>query len=67
MIDYGGGMPSDDGIAAAFPHKILEKINVTPSCIDIDERTRETDGKCSITNFHKGKRSTWTCRDGCTL
>ena len=36
MIDYGGGMPSADGIAAAFPHKILEKINGTPSRIDID-------------------------------
>ena len=29
-------MPSADGIAAAFPHKILEKINGTPSRIDID-------------------------------
>ena len=29
-------MPSDDGIAAAFPHKILEEINGTPSRIDID-------------------------------
>ena len=47
MIDYGVGMPSDDGIAAAFPHKILEKINVTPSCIDIDEHTRETDGNAA--------------------
>ena len=37
MINYGGGMPSADEIAAAFPHKILEKINVTPSRIDIDE------------------------------
>ena len=36
MIDYGGGMPSADGIAAAFKHKILEKINRTPSRIDID-------------------------------
>ena len=36
MNDYGGGMLSADGIAAAFPHKILEKINVTPSRIDID-------------------------------
>ena len=30
-------MPSADGIAAAFPHKILEKINGTPSRIDIDD------------------------------
>ena len=30
-------MPSADRIAAAFPHKILEKINGTPSCIDIDD------------------------------
>ena len=37
MNDYGGGMPSADGIAVAFPHKILEKINGTPSCIDIDD------------------------------
>ena len=36
MNDYGGGMPSADGIAAAFPHTILEKINGTPSRIDID-------------------------------
>ena len=36
MINYGGIMPSADGIAAAFPHKILEKINGTPSRIDID-------------------------------
>ena len=37
MNDYGGGMPSADGIAAAFPHTILEKINGTPSRIDIDD------------------------------
>ena len=37
MNDYGGGMPSADGIAAAFPHTIFEKINVTPSRIDIDD------------------------------
>ena len=37
MIDYGGGMPSADRIAAAFPHNILEKINGTPSRIDIDD------------------------------
>ena len=37
MNNYGGGMPSADGIAAAFPHTILGKINVTTSCIDIDD------------------------------
>ena len=37
MNDCGGGMPSADRIAAAFPHKILEKINGTPSHIDIDD------------------------------
>ena len=37
MINYGGVMPSADGIAAAFPQKILEKINGTPSPIDIDD------------------------------
>ena len=37
MNDYGGGMSSADGIAAAFPHKYLEKINGTPSLIDIDD------------------------------
>ena len=37
MIDYGGGIPSVDGIAAAFMHKILEKISGTPSRIDIDD------------------------------
>ena len=30
-------MTSADGIAAAFPHKILKKINGTPSRIDIDD------------------------------
>ena len=30
-------MPSADGIAAAFPHKILKKINGTSSRIDIDD------------------------------
>ena len=36
MNNYGGGIPSAGGIAAAFPHKILENINDTPSRIDID-------------------------------
>ena len=37
MNNYGGGMTSADVIAAAFLHKILEKINDTPSRIDIDD------------------------------
>ena len=37
MNDYGGGMLSADIIAAAFLHKILERINGTPSRIDIDD------------------------------
>ena len=36
MNDYGGGIPSADRIAAAFPHTILESINGTPSRTDID-------------------------------
>ena len=36
MIDYGGGIPSADGIESSFPHKILKNINGTPSRIDID-------------------------------
>ena len=36
MIDYVRGIPFVDVIAAAFPHKILEKISGTPSRIDID-------------------------------
>ena len=37
MNDYRGGITSADGIAAAFPHKILEKINGKLSCNDIDD------------------------------
>ena len=41
-------MPSADGIAAAFPHKILEKINGTPSRIDIDDaQEKQTDNATS--------------------
>ena len=48
MNDYGGGIPSDDGIAAAFPHKILEKINSTPSRIDIDDaQEKQTENAAS--------------------
>ena len=37
MINYGGGIPPVDGIAAAFLRKILERISGTPSRIDIDD------------------------------
>ena len=37
MNDFRGGIPSADGIAAAFPHTNLDKINGTPSRIDIDD------------------------------
>ena len=48
MIDYGGGMPYADGIAAVFSHKILEKINGTPSRIDIDEaQEKQTENTAS--------------------
>ena len=41
-------MPSADGIAAAFPHKILEKINSTPSRIDIDDaQEKQTENAAS--------------------
>ena len=36
MNEFGGGIPSADGISAAFPHTTLEKINGTPIRIDID-------------------------------
>ena len=48
MNDYGGGMPSADRIAAAFPHKILEKINGTPSRIDVDDaQEKQTESTAS--------------------
>ena len=48
MIDYGGGIPSVDGIAVAFPHKILEKISGTPSWIDIDDaQEKQTENAAS--------------------
>ena len=48
MNDYGGGIPSADGIAAAFPHKILENINGTPSRIDIDDaQEKQTENAAS--------------------
>ena len=36
MNNFRGLIPSADGIAAAFPHTNLDKINGTPSRIDID-------------------------------
>ena len=48
MNDYGGGIPYDDGIAAAFTRKILEKINGTPRCIDIDNiQEKQTENAAS--------------------
>ena len=48
MIDYGRGIPSIDGIAAAFPYKILEKISGTPSRIDIDDaQEKQTENSAS--------------------
>ena len=48
MINYGGGMPSADGIAESFPHKILENINVTPSLIYIDDaQEKQTENAAS--------------------
>ena len=41
MNNHGGGMPSADGIAAVFMHKILEKINDTPSRMDIDNAQQQ--------------------------
>ena len=41
-------MPYTDGIAAEFPHKILEKINVTPIRIDIDDaQEKQTENAAS--------------------
>ena len=37
MNNFGGGIPPTDTIAAAFTHKILEKINGTPSRININD------------------------------
>ena len=55
MIDYGGGMPSADRIAAAFPHKILEKINGTPSRIGIhDAQEKQTENAASRPSIRGG-------------
>ena len=48
MNDYRGGMPSSDGIAAAFPHNMVKKINGTPSRIDIDDaQEKQTENAAS--------------------
>ena len=48
MINYGGGIPSVDGIAAAFPHKILENKSGTPSWIDKDDaQEKQTENAAS--------------------
>ena len=48
MNDYRGVMPSADGIAVAFPHKILEKINGTPSRMYIDDaQEKQTENAAS--------------------
>ena len=48
MIDYGNRIPSVDVIAAAFPHKILEKISGTVSQIDIDDaQEKQTENAAS--------------------
>ena len=48
MIDCSGGVPSADIIAAAFTHKILKKINGTPSSIDIDDaKEKQTENAAS--------------------
>ena len=55
MNNYGGGIPSADGIAAAFPHKILEKINGTPSRIYIDDaQEKQTENAASRTSTRGG-------------
>ena len=55
MNNYGGRIPSADGIAAAFPHKILEKINVTPSHIDIDDaQEKQTENAASLPSTRGG-------------
>ena len=55
MINYGGGMPSADGIAAAFPHNFLEKINGTSSRIDIDDaQEKQTENAASRPSTRRG-------------
>ena len=57
MINYGGGIPSVDGIAEAFPHKILEKISGTPSWIDIDDaQDKQTENAASRPSQEEAER-----------
>ena len=56
MNNYRGGMPSADGIAAAFPHKILKKINGTPSRFDIDDaQEKQTENAASRPSTRGGR------------
>ena len=50
-------MPSADGIAAAFPHKIFEKINGTPSHIDIDDAQEKHTENAASRNSTRGVRA----------
>ena len=55
MINYGGGIPFVDKIAAAFTHKILEKISGTPSRIDIDDaQEKQTENAASRPSTRRG-------------
>ena len=54
MNNYEGGMPSADGIVAAFPHNILENINGTPSRIDIDDAQEKQTENAASQPFTKG-------------
>ena len=48
MNDFRRGIPSADGIVAAFTHTTLEKINGTPSRIDIDDaQEKQTENAAS--------------------
>ena len=48
MNNYGGGLPSADGIASAFLHKIIKNINGTPSRINIDDaQEKQTENAAS--------------------
>ena len=48
MNEFEGGILSADGIAAAFPHTTLEKINGTPSRIDIyNTQEKQTENSAS--------------------
>ena len=55
MNNFGGGILSADGIEAAFPHTILEKINGTPSRIDIDDaQEKQTENAASRPSARRG-------------